>query len=771
MENIRTSRNKSLISSDDGYSNNRALSTQVTNYAVQDEDVIDPFSLWRVIRRYKELIIGMTLTASLIALLISLMLRPEFTATATVGVNEDTSISAGTGEGRSRAWSNRINTETIMELMKSRTFAKVVIDNLGYARLPEFTGELRQRSFVPDFGKLKKNVMSLFNKPKETSTKTLNEYATSRFASKIRIEKIDGTKLLRVSYTSFSPEVSSVIVNATVEAYNQYNARRLKELSNSALVLLKTELDAVQKKLKLSELKLNQFARKTGIVDLENKNSLINSRANSLSQEYISAQNQRMKLEIQIESARQAGSLLTVPFIKTEPSIIELQSQLSALEAERSEMASIFKENYPKLKVLNRKIGLVKQQINEEAKLIFKGLVTQFKNARQSERVLIKEIEQSNTQLLDIKDRSITFNILKREWQGNLKLYEGLLEKVKLAGVSSKLEMNQLSLMDSSKSASKSFPNTKKYVVLAGSGAFLVALALAFLFNLLDRRFRSVQELEEITGLPVLSLIPKVESGDDGHKLTKNDISMMTYNEPSGVIGETFRSLRTSLTYSLPDSQIGALMITSAGPSEGKSTTIFNLAITLANSGLKVVLIDADLRKPSVHKIIDKSRSPGLTDALVTGKIPIRNININNLSIISAGTASPNPTEMLDSESFRTMTSHLKQEYDVVLFDSPPIIGLADALVLSQNVDHVIMAVDLDMTNKDTIRSSLKRMARVNSSLLGTVVTKYEASHFEDYDYTNSSYYYYYGSDEGHGEKIESGSAVEFKTVKSEHHD
>lgn len=768
MQNRPESNNRALVQAELTEKTGRAVSTQVKNYALQDDDVIDPSSLWRVIRRYKDLIIGITLVVGFFALVISLMLRPEYTATATVGVNEDTSIASENGRGR--AWSNKINSETIMQLMKSKTFAKVVIENLDLAKLPEFRGEIKQRSFVPNLGKLKQDVLGLFDDKEPLVNHDMTEYAASRFASKINIELIEGTKLIRVSYTSFSPEVAASVANATVEAYNQYNSSRLKEVSNSAQTLLRTELNEVQKRLKISELKLNQFARKTGIVDLDDKNSLINSRADSLSQEYIKAQNKRMMLEIQIESAKQAKGLLTVPFIKTEPSILELQSQLSVLETQKSEMASIFKENYPELKALNRKIALVKRRLNNEARLIFEGLITQFKNARESERVLVKEIEQSNTELLDLKDRSITFNILKREWQSNIKLYEGLLEKVKLAGVASKLEMNQLSLMDAAiEPTSKSFPKTLKYVVLAESGAFLLALALAFLLNLLDRRFRSVHELEEVTGLPVLSLIPKIVGADGEHSVAKRDIALMAKNDPGSIIGETFRSLRTSLTYSMPDTELGALMITSAGPSEGKSTTIFNLAISLANSGLNVVLIDADLRKPSIHKVIDKSRSPGLTDALVTGKVPIRKVDIDNLSVITAGTASPNPTEMLESESFRTMVGHLRKEFDVILFDSPPIIGLADALVLSQIVDHTVIAVDLDLTDKDTIRASLKRMARVNASLLGAVVTKYEANRFEDYGYGDSSYYYYYGSEENSGEKIKTGGAVEFKSVKEEH--
>ena len=759
MNNRPISSDRALASVESIHRNGTGVSTEVKNPAIyHDDDVVDPYILWRLITRYKQLLIGLTLAAALLALLASMLLRPMYTAEATVRVNLNTSIASDSSRGglASTSWQDPA---TALNLLKGRQLAEQVVVNLELTNQPEFTGELRQRSVIPNISAVKATVFSWLGRdaPPKQSTMSQIESAGYYLRQRMLAEEVPQTRLLKIKYTSFSPEISALVANGVTQAFNELDAQRLKDMSNSAQSLLQTELQEVQVKLQTSEKKLNQFARKTGIVDLDDENNLVSARSQSLGREYLNAQNERMKLEIQVESALQSGNLLSLPFINESNSIIELRAQLTQVEAEYGDMATIFKPEYPELMALGNKVSLLKKRLSAEAQREFDGLAARYKNAIEAERVLSKEIEQSNIELLDLKDRAITFNLLKREWQSNTKLYEGLLEKVKAAGVSARLEMSRLSLVDAAAvPLVKSSPNITKNVALAASAGFFIALAVAFLLNLLDRRFRSIQELEEFTKIPVLTVIPFVENeqGIDG-----NHVALLSAKEPASAVGETFRSLRTSLMYSMPDQDLDTLMVTSAGPSEGKSTTIVNLGTTLASNGIKVVLVDFDLRKPSIHKIIGKSRAPGVTDALISGSIAVSNNVADNFTVITAGTATPNPTEMLESQSCRNLITHLRKQFDVVLFDAPPVMGLADALVVSQYSKNMLMVVDMCMSNKDSMKGALRRLERVNASLVGMVVTKHD-----DYDYQNSNYYYYYSDDESEANEQASAESLQFST-------
>lgn len=719
-----------------------ALSTEVRNPATFDDDVVDPYFFWRIFKRYKAIFIGFTLGAAALSFLLTAMLLPTFTGEATVRINQNTSFYSIEGFSQGINWKESATTINVME---SREVAKRIVSRLNLIENDEFNGKVRQRSIIPNFSALKRVFAPSANNVAPDEGKLVSN-ATDYLKSKLSVEELDSTDIVKVRYDAFNPEVSAKVANEVVAAFNELDSERRREVSGSVQTMLEGELEKVQMKLQASERKLNQFARITGIVDLEDRNNVMSARADSLSSEFIAAQNERMKLEIQIEGAKQSNGLMSVPFVNENPAVIAMRAELSKLQAEYGELASVFKPGYPELDALQQRINLLRSQMRSEGQRTLDSLVSKYKNATEAERVLSSELEKNNIDLLDLKDRSITFNLLKREWQSYKKLHEGLLEKVKSTALSANLEVDKLSLISPSVvPSSKSAPNMAKNVALASSGGFLLAMGLAFLLNLLDRRFRSIQEIEEATQIPVLSVVPFIENQQD---LESNHVAFLPWHEPSGQIAETFRSLRTSLNYSMPGEDLETLMVTSANPSEGKSTTIVNFAITLANSGLKVILIDLDLRKPSVHNIIDKSRAPGLTDALIGGNIPVRNTIVDNFQVLTAGTSTPRPTEVLESNACKNLVTHLRKEFDVVLFDAPPVMGLADALVVSQYTKNILMVIDTQMSNKDALKASLKRLQRVNASLLGFVLTKYDATKHEDYDYQGSNYYYYYGDDE-----------------------
>jgi len=359
----------------------------------------------------------------------------------------------------------------------------------------------------------------------------------------ISVSEIEGTDIVKVKFESLVPKTSALVANQAAASFNDLDADRRLNLASSAQGLLEEELYNVQTKLRGSEKRLNRFSRITGIVDMSDKTNLANARTDSLGAEFITAQSERMSLQIQVDAAKQSPNLLSVSSISEHPSIVTLRSDLTLLESEYSQMATTFRPGYPPLDALGQKIALQKQKMRTEAKRVFEVLLSKYANAVESEKVLSKELKKANVDILDLKDRAITFNLLQREWETNKKLYDGLLEKVKSSSLAANLELDRLSLMEQATiPSSKASPSITKNVTLASTGGFLFAMALAFLMNLLDRRFRTVRQLEESLGLPVLAIVPDVHKFNSDMKAGVP--LLLDSHESKSAIGETFRSLK-----------------------------------------------------------------------------------------------------------------------------------------------------------------------------------------------------------------------------------
>jgi capsular exopolysaccharide synthesis family protein len=351
-------------------------------------------------------------------------------------------------------------------------------------------------------------------------------------------------------------------------------------------------------------------------------------------------------------------------------------------------------------------------------------------------------VEQQKQDLLSLQDRAIQYNILKREWETNKGLYSGLLERMKEVGVAAGIERDIGAIIDRALVPGAPFaPSLRGNLMKAVLLGLIGGIGLALLLNLLDNTVRDPEEVERLVQLASLGLVPKI---DPKGLSSEVPMEMLSYAARGQSVSEAFRSIRTSLMFATPGGAPNVLMVTSAAPAEGKSTTVVNLGSVLAQTGASVLLVDGDLRKPRLHTVFKVPRGPGLTEYLVRGASEghFYPTPVDNLSVLTAGTPPPNPAELLSSNALDRLLEELSDRFDYVILDSSPVMGLADPVVLSTKVKGVVLVSAAGKVSRGALREAVKRLRAVDAPLVGSVLNMVQP-HSSEYTYYNKYYYNY----------------------------
>ena len=394
-----------------------------------------------------------------------------------------------------------------------------------------------------------------------------------------------------------------------------------------------------------------------------------------------------------------------------------------------------------------------------ERQKVVAGIAGRLEARIAEQAALERAITQRENQLMDLNERSVQYNILRREFETNRELYDALLQRMKEIGVSAGVQKSNISIIDPAPVPRGAFrPNLQKNLAIASMLGLMIGIALALLLEFLDSTIRRTEDIERQVDRPVLGLIPLLRLRDQRATAAtgrpERALSHYSATHPKSAVSEAFRSLRTSLMFSTPEGMPRVLLFTSPSQGEGKTTAAANLATVLAQNGASVLLIDADLRRPSVHRDFSIPRSPGLTDAISrvsTGTQPehpvIHGSGVDGLSLMPAGHATPSPAELLSSNQLAKVLSDCRRIFDHVIVDAPPILGLADAVVASRMVDGVVLVAAAGKTGKENFRISVQRLRQVQAPLLGVILNRVDLESPE-YSYY-SAYYYNYEPDKG----------------------
>lgn len=715
-----------------------------------DDDEIDLRELLLVVRRRKGMIILIALLVFCAAFFVTLKIQPTYRATATIQIDsEDSAQVLSFDVGISGDSSNSEFYQTQYELIQSRVLASRVINELGLNDQLQ-SGAVEQSLVSQWLSSLK----TLVNGSETSSYQlSLGEYPVeSKFLAGLSVAPVKKSRIVAINYDSYDPVLATKAANSVAENFIQMTLERRQDAGRYAHDFLSDKVDEEASKLRKLEEKLNDYAKSESIIQTgdENSQSLISQKTGELNLAWAKSENSLIEAEAEYKRLQNS---LSASKVLSSPSIQELKSIVIKLEGEYQRGLQTYKPSYPSMISLKRQINQFKNQLDRETRIVDSTtrelLKDEYLAAKEKENKFYSKLELQKQGLLELRDKKITYDSLLRQVVIQRKVYEGLLQRSTEVTIASGIGTNNVAVVDKAiLPYQQQKPNTKLNLALGGVLGVFIGLVVAFLLEFMDDRVKSTDELKRILGLALLGSIPDVKERDP----IKN--SLETATNPASAMAEAFRSLRTNLLFSSTEGVPKIIAITSAAPSEGKSSSCLNLASAFAQSNTKVLLIDADMRKPTAHKRLKLDNSIGLSNYL-TSQADIDDVIqetfIKGVWSITAGPMSPNPAELLSSPRLQGIFNLAPSRFDLIIIDCPPIIGLADALILANRADATLMVTAFNQTGRRIIQDSYEKLRQARANVIGSVFSKVKSGGGYGYSYEYSTYYSY------GAEKLENG--------------
>jgi len=715
-----------------------------------DEDVIDLRAYWAILVRRRWTIFTIVCIAIVTALLASFLATPIYRSGVLLQIEQE---SGKVVDYESVTPENVGDTkdfyQTQYELLQSRTLARRVIDQLGLRTSPTFAPD-SESSYVHDSLAALKSMLS--GGDSGTDEEKGRDFETL-FLEKLIVTPVKNSRLVRVEFESPDPQEAAAVANAVAENYVNTTLERRYEASSYAKTFLEERIQQVRANLEDSERRLIDYAKEREIINLDDKLDIQMNLLKDMSKEQVTAESERIAAEAEYQQIAKSGSGMTAGALES-PVIQTLKERQAELTAQYQDKLKIFKPGYPEMQQIQQRIAEIERQIAAESATIGAAARSTYEAKLQQEAKITARINEIKSEILALQDRSTDYQTLKREVDTNRQLYDGLLQRMKEVGVVAGIGTNNISIVDAAEIPLEKYkPNLKKNLAIAIALGLFGGIALAFLLETLDDSVKSTDEVERRIGAPVLSLIPWMSSAKADTPDSLN-YALLPFRDPKSALAEAYRSLRTSLIFATSEGAPRILHFTSSGPGEGKTTSACATAITFAQSGSKVLLIDCDLRNPSLQKVFRLPNSEGLTNYL-TGKMEPAQIakptEVTRLFVVTSGPLPPNPVELLSGARIMDMLQIASERFDYVIIDGPPVIGLADALILANLARATLFVVESAGTRAGALEGSVKRLRAANANILGAVFVKHgRAGEGYGYGYGYDYHYTYAYGGSGH---------------------
>jgi len=578
--------------------------------------------------------------------------------------------------------------------------------------------------------------------------------------SNLHVAQVPKTDIIRVSYTSLSPKLAADIVNKVIAAYRQRSFETRFASTRRVSTWLSSQLDDLKQQVQTSQEQVMELQKRLGILGFDPNHSQINASIEQLSRATNDARISRIIAESRyrmlsgMDPNSIEGSIDTVP--GTAPAgLTALRGQLATAQASYAQMESNLGPNHPQAKAAKAQIDELTHEIDVEQKRLLLQAKQVYLAARTNEDQTAAALEAEKADAYKLRDDLVEYTIRQRDFESNRSLYENLLQRLRTADVQAGLESLEIDEVDHALVPAAPVLKPQSSMILTSViFGILAGVILAFLMESLDTGLRSVAEIESITELPSLAIVPRARRGGaDESSMSTAMRNIGSLAQPKSQFAEAFRSLRTALLLSSAGHPPKFILLTSATPSEGKTTAASNLACILAQGDARVLLIDADLRRPTVHHRFGLNGRVGLT-TLLTGATTleqsVQNIpDVPNLDVLVSGPVPPFPTEMLSSEAMHKLLEHCGQVYTHVILDSPPILSVTDGVILAREADAVILVVRHGKSSKHIVRRARDLLIRSGAPITGILLNAVDLSSPEYYGYYGYSEYGYSGSEAG----------------------
>jgi succinoglycan biosynthesis transport protein ExoP len=644
--------------------------------------------------------------------------------------------------------------QTQYKILQSRALARRTLDALKLWNNPEFNPKPEGASPF-SIGKIAGApialVSNLFKGPKPIEAPLADETKTQsrtidRFLSGLTVTPVRNSRLVDVKFDSPEADLSALIANALARAYIDQNLEFKFLSSKEASDWLGERLAEQRKQVEASEQAVQRYREQTDAVSLEEKQNIVVQKLGDLNAAVTRAKTERIQKEAAYNQIRtlqnDRAALDTFPAILSNTFIQQQKGELADLQRQQAQLSDKLGPNHPEMVKLSSAIRAAESRIQGEISKVVQAMRNDYQQSVAQEQSLTNALEQQKTDALTLSRKGIEYGVLARDAASNRQIFESLMQRTKETGISGELRTSNIRIVDQAETPRAPIrPNRRDNLLLALLGGLMLGGSLAFFFEYLDNRIKSPDELKQYLRLPFLGMVPALFDKSISDPLIGSGV-------PTN-FSESFRAVRTNLLFSSAETGGRTLMVTSTGPSEGKTLVASNVALALAQAGQRVLLIDADMRRPRVHTVFRKSQKPGLSNLLVgdaKASEVVQKTLTPGLWIISSGVVPPNPAELLGSKRFKDFILSLGEHFDWVLIDTPPIMAVTDSSVVAHLVSGVLFVVGAEMTSRHAAQRAVEQLLNTQAKFVGAVLNRVDLQHNAYYysQYYRRSYSEYY---------------------------
>ncbi len=734
-------------------------SVEVREIVPEFRDEIDLRDLLDTLIRRKTTVLSVLLIIFFSVAMYTFLVTPKFKAKGVMQVSAQGANLTKFDNLEASALKTMEFQQTQVKLMQSNQMANRVIDKLDLlnnklfnARAGEADGEKQSRSLfqtIKNFVRPEQNKspMSMLNE--DAQYQLIMHNVRNGFRKKFNVSPISNSELIEVSFQSPDPVLTASITNTAMSEFVNMHMDGNLQASKVASKFLDKQIRLAQIKLEKSELQLHEFARKIGIVSLDPKLNLVLRQLEELNEALAKAGSYRIAQEAMYQQNMRLDESELEQVINNEL-IQSLKNRQSELKAQYQNMAVTFKPGYPKMQQLKAHMDELEQRINDEKQRIINSIKNNYETALKTEHYLITRAEEQKIKALNLEEKATQYKILQREVDTNKSIYQSLLQRSKEIEATVGAAVTNIQIIDKATPPLYPFkPRVALNLMLGMVLGIFAGVGTAFVFEYFDNTIKNPDELADRFHIPVLGLVPFDKEAVDN----RSGMAMKFFNEPRSPVAEAFRTTMTSVRLSVADNPPKTILVTSILPGAGKSSLTSNAAFSYLAEDERCLVIDVDLRKPSLHKVFKGGMKGKGLSSVLSGmeklEAAICKTDFEGLDFISSGPLPPNPAELLSSKRMRQLLTVVSQKYDRVILDGPPYQGFAEILVLANMVDGVILISVEGDTPREGVKHFRKSLTNVGGRILGSIINKTgRKKGFSSYGgYKYYSYNYEYGED------------------------
>lgn len=693
---------------------------------------------WLILLVFAAVVAGVTLYtmrqprvyASTVSIIIDAR-EPSFLGSQIQDVNSDTG---------SYYWANKENLETQFRIIQSRAVSQRVVEKLGLNTDLDFLG----LSKVRDEGR-RQELLGRMD-------------AVALLQAKVKVDPVKDSRVSLIKVEDAEPARAALLANEVAQAYmDELLAQKLK-LTENASKWLDEQRGSLAETATHSELALYDFRKQADILAIDDRASMVSQKLQETSKALTDVQLKIAGLKARVAAIRSVQQSQgaedrlwaeALPAARENENLKKLKDRLQTLKEQCTDLESRYLTGHPKVAECREKLGVAEADVERELSNLVLSTQAELKEATEKERNLAGLFDGAKAEAFDLEKKKVELDKFKQDSDNAKRQYESVYKRLKDIELSGALRTSNVKVLDAARPMPKPIrPNVPQSVLLGIVAGLVLGLGLALLLEFLDTSVTSQADVEERLGLTFLGFVPTIT---DSEAVARD---LHVFHEPRSMVAECTRAIRTNLLFMSPDKPSKRMLVTSSGPQEGKSTTVINLGVAMAQSGNRVLVVDTDMRRPRLHKAFGVPNDVGVSSIVVgEGKLDdaVKSTEVPGLFVLPCGPVPPNPAELLHTAAFSQLLEQLDGRFDRVVFDSPPVGAVADAVVLATRVDGVVMVLKAGKTRKDVGVRTVRALRDVKANLYGAVLNDVDLEKSKYGDYYYGYGYRYYGEGEKKG--------------------